>query len=76
MLKQFFLVNFFSALKWTLSYRRLSMTRQLYSFLMTKMDTAEFGKFDKFEKSAENFTKTLLRFDEVENHLVFPLFMI
>ena len=36
-------------------------------------DTAEFDKFDKFEKSAKNFTKTLLRFDEVENHLVFSV---
>lgn len=36
-------------------------------------DTIEFDKFDKFEKSAENFKKTLLRFDGVEKHLFFPV---
>ena len=36
-------------------------------------DTIEFDKFDKFEKSAENLKKTLLRFDEVENHLFFSV---
>ena len=30
-------------------------------------------EFDKFEKSAENFKKTLLRFDGVEKHLFFPV---
>ena len=33
-------------------------------------DTVE---FDKFEKSAENLKKTLLRSDEVENHLFFSV---
>ena len=30
-------------------------------------------EFDKFEKGAENFKKTLLRFDGVENHLFFSV---
>ena len=33
----------------------------------------EFDKFDKFEKSVEHFKKTLLKFDEVENHLLFTV---
>ena len=33
----------------------------------------EFDKFDKFEKSVEHFKKTLLKFDEVENHLLFAV---
>ena len=39
-------------------------------------ETADFDKFQGFEKSAESFLKSLLSFENVENHLFFQLFMV
>ena len=36
-------------------------------------ETADFDKFQGFEKSAENFLKSLLSFENVENHLFFSV---
>ena len=57
---------------------------QLYSFLTMKemriktliqknRNFVKFDRFDNFEKSVEHFKKTLLKFDEVENHLLFAV---